>query len=124
MALLREALGGVAEGANEVLEALLDRGGVVEPPDDGLGLREQLVADQRDPALPLRDQSVGAALGLLEVAVRLLAGLLAEPLRLALDRVEDGADPAGDLGGASGLRIGDAGVSSVQVCLSVIGNVA
>ena len=43
------------------------------------------------------------ASGLVEVVACLLARLFAQPVGLALDRVEDRADPARDLGGYTGV---------------------
>ncbi len=88
LGLTGEPFGGVAERADKVLEALADRGGVVEAGDDGLRPRDQLVAQLGDPAPALGDQAVGVAAGF-EVAGGLVAGLLAKPCGLVLDRVED-----------------------------------
>jgi hypothetical protein len=92
-----EALGGVAERPDEVLESLPDGCRVVEPGDDGLRLGDQLVAQLGDPALSLGHQVVDVAAGALGVAGRLRTGLLAEPGGLALDRIEDRPDAPGDL---------------------------
>ena len=92
-----EALGGVAERPDEVLEALPDGRGIVEPGDDGLRLGDQLIAQLRDPALSLGHQAVGVAACVLPVASRLGLGLVAKPGGLALDRIEDRADAPRDL---------------------------
>ena len=92
-----EALGGVAECPDEVLEALPDGRGIVEPGDDGLRLGDQLIAQLRDPALSLGHQAVGVAACVLPVASRLGLGLVAKSRGLALDRIEDRAHAPGDL---------------------------
>ncbi len=56
-----EPFGRVAKRANEVVEALADRGGVVEATDDRLGLADDLVAELGDPTLAFGDELVGAA---------------------------------------------------------------
>ena len=78
--------------------------GIVEAGDDGLRLRDQLVAQLGDPALSLGHEVVGLAACVLRGSGRLGPRLLAKPGGLALDRVEDRGDAPRDLRRHRGRR--------------------
>ena len=79
-------------------EALADVLRLVELSEDLLAARDQRIGEAREAQAPLGDQLIGGAMTVVDAALRLETGLVEHLVGLALDRVQDRADTAAELG--------------------------